>query len=268
MLPTLKNTLQGAVCAALSGLVLTSSVLAQDVPARTRITDIYSEGAYFNRIDSTAGLLVTRFGAAWNRVHLETYGTIRIGADARTLLDTTNGVFNDNFLFVGVGVDAVSLLPGLRLTAQVGHSYDLTSKIDRAGFDYRTGAQTYHEILWPVPNLFSEIYSEFFYIRRYRDAYGALQLRTGHNSWVKETAKGHRIELAPLVNGIFAIDTRALDYNRFVEVGFGPRLTYRWPGTMSLSLRPFYVLGARWERPTTLPTYDDFRVLLTAFIAF
>ena len=159
-------------------------------------------------------------------------------------------------------------LPGFRLTGQVGRSFSLSDKVRRNlqpdGFDYRLGFQTYHEINWQTA-LVSEIYSEGFYVYRYENFLPALQFRTWHRSfsWKKEVS---RLELGPIVNGVVSADSKGYDYNRFVEAQLGMRL--RYTGPLTLWFTPYYVAGARWERSSNTPTYQDLRILVAGYVSF
>ncbi len=230
----------------------------------TNLNEIYFENSRLTRADTYAAFGQVRSGGHWVPGQIEAYAITRMGADSRTILDSSNNIYNDNYVFAGVGIDYLGLLQGVRLGLQIGGSFDLSSKIQEGGFDYRIGTQSYHEIEWVKRNLLSEIYSEALYYRRYNNLLSSVQFRTIYNLF-QWNEVGHRIELGPMINLVGSTDLDGLDYNRFIELRMGPRLTFRGPITLSLS--PFYTFGSRWERPTTLPTYQDFRVLLTGFIS-
>jgi hypothetical protein len=233
-------------------------------PRWTGLNEVYFESLRLSNIDTVAGYTQIRSGALWAPVQLEGYAIARMSADTRTLMDSSSYVYNDNYLFAGVGFDFLGIAPGTRLTLQVGGSFDLTNKIHESGFDFRFGSQTYHEVSWIQKYLRSEIYSEALYFQRYKDILGSLQFRTIYKIWDVTMGGGRTgLELGPLVNLVGSFDTVGLDYNRFLEARIGPRLTFRGP--ISLALTPYYVWGGRWGRPTDLPNYQDFRVLLTGF---
>lgn len=226
--------------------------------------EVYFESTRLTEAKTFAGFTQVRTGRAWESGQLETYITARMGADSRTNSENSLSVYNDNFVFTGVGVDYLGILPGFRATSQVGASFDLSSKIHSGGFDFRIGSQSYHEINWIGRKLVSEVYSELLYFRRYLNLLGNIQFRTVYNL-VTASIGNTRLEFAPLVNIVGAVDSQGLDYNRFGELRMGARITFRGPITVALS--PYYVLGARWARPTNTPQYEDFRILLTGFIS-
>ena len=113
-----------------------------------RLNDIYFESIRLSNIDTVAGYVQVRSGLSSALRQVEAYAVVRSSMDTRTLWGSSSGVYNDNFFFGGGGVDYLGLLPGLRLTAQVGASLDLSDKIHQGGFDYRVGTQSYHEIPW------------------------------------------------------------------------------------------------------------------------
>ncbi len=225
----------------------------------------YAEAVHLNRSDTFAGLLVERVGLQNEKAGLETYAVVRIGADSRTYLERSDAVYNDNYLFTGLGVDYTQLLPGLRLSLQGGYSFDLTDKIKRAGIDYRAGFMTYHEIRW-TSRFRNEIYSEGFYIRRYRDFFAALQLRSFFAAWQNDADPYKGFEAGPYLNFTGSHDSADFDYNRFVEAHYGARIRYQGP--LTLALQAFGVSGHHTDGNSSLPAYTDFRVLLTGYFEF
>lgn len=230
----------------------------------SRLNDLYFENVRLSEADTYTGYAQLRSGFASQSKSVEVYAVSRIGADSRTNMDPSGGIYNDNFVFAGAGIDYLGLLPGVRATFQAGGSFDLSSKIHEGGFDLRTGFQTYHEIPLAGDRLYNEIYSEALYFQRYINILGSVQYRTVYSAfrWKKGN---HGFEIAPVLNLVAAADSSGLDYNRFAEARLGPRLVYRGP--ISLALTPQYVWGTRWARPTDLPYYTDFRILLTGFIS-
>ncbi len=227
---------------------------------------VYFEAVHLKIADTFAGLLYPKAGYCWEELGLETYAAVRAGGDSRTHLDRGDAIFNDNFLFTGAEVDYLGLLRGVRLPAQAGPPFDLNRKIHKAGFDYRAGEQSYHKIEWPLAfHVTTEIYTEALYVRRYRNLMSAAQFRNVHRTFEWDAAGG-RFELGPFLTGVASIDSKRFDYNRFLEGHLGGRVRYFGP--LALQLSAYYVRGARWERPTTLPDYEDFRVLLSGYWAF
>ncbi len=227
--------------------------------------EAYTEGSSLSSVSTVAGLLQVRAG--WRLSSIELYGVARLGSDSRTLLEASNAVYNDNAIFAGAGADWLPPIPGVRLVAQLGGSLRLTQKAKESGWDARAGAVTYHELSGPGVDVFHEMYSEAIYVRRHADLFASVQGRTGYRlvEWDWGPA---RLELSPLASLAVSSDLSGQDYNRFFELGLGPRLSARKAGDFTISLRPYYVLGTRWQRPTSEPRYDDFRVLLAGFFAF
>lgn len=228
-----------------------------------RLNDIYFENIRLSNADTFVGYTQMRSGMTALDSKIESYAVLRAAMDTRSVWGSTGAVYNDNFLFAGVGFDYLGFLPGVRLTVQAGASVDLINKIHQGGVDYRFGSQSYHEIQW-VGDLKSEVYSEALYFRRYSNFLAALQFRTFY-SLSRWKWGGRQVVLGPLVNLVGSLDAEGLDYNRFAEVRVGGRLTLE--GLFNLSLSPYYVLGGRWARPTDLANYADFRVLLSGSVS-
>jgi hypothetical protein len=225
------------------------------------MNDIYFENIRLSNANTFVGYTQLRSGVTSSSSQIESYAVLRAAADSRTLLGgAEESVYNDNFLFAGAGLDYLGFLPGVRLTLQLGASFDLSSKIHQGGLDYRLGSQSYHEIHWSEGGLRSEIYSEALYLRRYSNFLSAVQLRTFYSLGRLKVGGGH-LNFGPLVNLVASLDSQGLDYNRFAEVRLGARLTLEGP--FSIALSPYYVSGGRWARPTNLANYGDFRVLLS-----
>lgn len=231
--------------------------------------DIYAEGINLNTDQTQAFDGYVRYGVRSEDYRWEYYAIGRGAGDTRTQSDGELGqIYNDNDFFAGGGVDYLGLLPGLRLSLQVGDSFNLNSKLARtayAGFDFRVGTTTYHEIALPLRNLVEEIYSDAFYFRRYRDAIATLQARTAWTP-LKTTLGPLDLGFGPVLTAAGSGDTELLDFNDFAEIRLGARASVHGP--ISLSLEPQYVAGMRWERPTAVPNYHDVRVLLTAYYSF
>jgi hypothetical protein len=231
-----------------------------DIKKSEGFSDLYSEQIGMSRVETFATYSQLRYGWRHDR-SWETYATLRFGADTRTILDTSNSIYNDNYLFFGVGVDYLGLIPGVRAVTQIGASTDVSSKIQLGGLDTRLGIVTFHELRPGVVPVYFQIYSESLYIRRYSNILSNIQFRSFY-----DVLKSNHFELAPTVALVGAIDSQALEYNRFVEAraGFG----LKWSGDFTVSLTPYYVLGTRWDRPTSLPRYQDFRALVTLSLNF
>lgn len=223
--------------------------------------DLYGESIDLNRFNTTAAFTQLRYGLTDPKKKLELYGSLRVGGDTRTQLDPNAGIYNDNFLFVGAGVDYVGLVRGVRLRAQVGHSTDLSDKIHRGGFDGMAGVITYHEIPLPKMRIVNEIYSEALYVHRYGNFLANLQTRTLYSAF-QSSKKSWTFKLEPMVSTSAVFDSQGLDYNRFVEGKAGVRATLR-NRKISMTVTPHYVVGTRMRESN--PSYRDFRVLATLY---
>ncbi len=251
----MRSFLSIAVYVSVSSLFVASAAKAEF------FGDLYAEGVYLGAAKTTAGLMNLRAGDV-PLEGLEVYGVSRLGGDTRTYLETSDSVYNDNFMFLGAGVDYLGLLPGVRMSFQIGGSFDLNSKINREGFDLRTGVFTYHETPGPTEEWLQEIYSESLYVRRYRNFLASLQWRLVYNGW-----SAGDWELSPLGSMVMSVDSQGFDYNRFVELRGGFRFRNReWA---NLAFQPMYVAGARWNADdVTRASYQEFRFLVTMFTAF
>ena len=226
----------------------------------------YFETAYLSRPNTVAGLIVPKFGICEPNSGFEFYGTARTGMDTRTYLERSDAIYDDNYLFLGLGVDYLHLLPGVRLSLQAGNSFDLNSKIHRGGFDVRAGFMTYHEIRWASTWFRNEIYSEGFYVRRYRDIIASIQVKSFYPVWRSEADPYRGFEAGPYVDLMASGDTVDYDYNRFLEAQYGGRIRYQGPITIA-----FHVLGVagrRLDSNDPVQAYSDFRLLLNGYWAF
>ncbi len=251
-------------------IFISTSVCAEENKANAPSTwslfsSTYFEGVRLDHSDTFAGLLVERAGLEEKEFGVETYGVARIGADSRTVLDRSDAIYNDNYFFLGAGVDYLKLISGLRLSAQFGYSFDLSSKIKKAGFDIRAGFMTYHEKRW-CPFFRNEIYSEGFYVRRYQDVIFGLQLRSFLVLLHDEADPYKGFEAGPYVNLVGSEDTTDLNYNRFIEAHYGARVRYQAPVTVAL--QAYGVLGHRLDSGDPVGNYSDFRVLLNGYFEF
>lgn len=222
--------------------------------------DLYGEGVYLGAAKTTTGLLNLRYGENALLPDFEVYGVGRIGGDTRTYLEKSDAIYNDNFLFLGLGIDYL-ISSGIRMTLQAGGSFDLNSKIDRSGFDLRTGLMTYHEFPGIGDDWTQEVYSEALYVHRYRNFLADVQWKAVYKMW-----DGENFGLEPLGALAMSVDSKGFDYNRFVEFRLGARLRSRYG---NLALIPMYVAGSRWAiDDVNKASYREFRVLLTTFFAF
>ena len=181
--------------------------------------------------------------------------------DSRTFLEKSDQIYNDNYLFLGAGFDYTGFIEGVRLSLQLGNSFDLNEKIHLRGFDTRVGFMTYHEQMWGLERFWNEIYSEAFYVRRYRNGLFNLQLRSVYVPLQLKQDHGRVFEGGPYLNGSFSFDTAAYDYNRFIEAQYGVRIRYRAP--FATALHVLGVIGKRTEVNANPRNYQDFRLLLT-----
>ena len=160
------------------------------------------------------------FGTQW-----EAYGVSRLGGDTRTVLDSSDAVYNDNYVFFGVGVDYLGLFPGVRAVAQIGVSEDLNSKIHMGGPDGRTGFMTYHEIRPSHFPIYSEIYSEELYVHRYRNVLASLQTRFLYDAvvWRFNPEGAKKLVVAPMANLVLAeiAQERTITVSRRPDWEFG-----------------------------------------------
>ncbi|NDG85080.1 MAG: hypothetical protein EBX52_08595 [Proteobacteria bacterium] len=224
---------------------------------------LYYESAYLDRAGTGAGLFVPRFGITDPSRGLEVYVTSRVGVDSRTFLEQSDQIYNDNFLFIGMGVDQVTWIKGVRFSLQTGSSIDLNPKINLGGFDVRAGFMSWHELEWIPRSLRTEIYSEAFYVRRYRNTLGSLQLRNFWPVLTRGSSRYEGLELGPELEGVISGDTVGYDYNRFVEGIAGVRLQIHTP--LSIALHVLGVRGQRLESGSPIGAYTDFRLLLTGY---
>lgn len=246
----------------LSLFLMISEVRAASAPPRWgSFYSLYYEGVYLNRADTLAGLIVPRLGVKDSETGVELYGVMRAGMDSRTFLEESDQIYNDNFLFLGIGVDQASVFPGVRLSFQIGHTMDLNPKIHLGGFDLRSGFMTYHEMSWIPRKLRSEYYSEGFYVHRYRNFLGGFQVRTFAPLIGVPGSPYEGMELGPELRLQINGDTEGYDYNRFVEAQAGIRLEYHTP--LAIALHVLEVFGRRLELDSPVGAYTDFRVLLT-----
>ena len=245
-------------------LLIETLAARADVPPRP-FGDLYMEGLRMSRVNTYAGFGQVRGGVALWPVRAEFYGIVRGGMDSRTLGDPGDQIFNDNYVFAGAGVDLANLYRGIRLTSQVGYSWDLTSKIKREGFDLRGGLVTYNELEVSAAKLINEFYSESLYVHRYRNFIVNGQWR-GFFRLLEHTWPGTATAGAgPLLWLSATADSYGHDFNRIAEARAGGRVALGIPGRGSMWIAPYYAWGVRWVRPTNLPNYRDFRLLMVAY---
>lgn len=232
--------------------------------------EVYSESLWLNRSQSLATFASVKAGwrHTWSGVpgFLDSYLVSRFGWDSKTqasALTFRPVVVQDNYVFLGWGVDWVDLLPGIRMTAQMGYSWDLSRQIHREGVDFRLGWQSYHEWKWNTRSegwfarAQTELYTDGLYYQRYRNVISFAQVQNFVPVW-----SGESWRLGPVLAGAGAVDNAGLDYNRFVEARAGVRLRWDAAAGRTLIFYPHVIQGWRLGRPTTLPNYQDLRVLL------
>lgn len=233
---------------------------AQSAPQKRLFYDFYSENVFLPETENIkVSTFKLRVGPKLKRPEVEAYLVTRGGIDTETLAQSNDQIYFDNYLFIGAGVDYVNLLPGLRLTVEVGGTIDLTAKIQRDGFDFRTGSMSYHEFDF-TSRLRGELYHEALYTHRYRNI-------NVFSKWTQLLKVGSfqknafSFGLSPYVTLAGSIDTKGVDYNRFIEAYPGLRLkmTYK---NLNMVVTPYYTFGKRYTRPTDRPSYQEFKALM------
>jgi hypothetical protein len=243
-----------------------SSIAETTAPGWDRFFSAYYESAYLNRAGTGAGLFVPRMGFSNPGSGWEVYLVARTGIDSRTFLEQSDQIYNDNFLFLGAGVDQVAWVKGVRFSLQAGYSMDLNPKIKLGGADLRAGMLSYHELEWFPNSLRTEIYTEAFYVRRYRNILGSVHVR---NFWPLLRTGEDRyqgVELGPVIQGVASGDTAGFDYNRFFEGQFGARLLFHKP--IALGVHALAVRGYRFEGSSPIGAYQDARVVITGMLSW
>lgn len=238
-------------------------------PVSPWFTDLYAESVFLGDAQTLTGLATLRAGRLWND-DFEVYGFGRLGGDTRTYLDKSDAVYNDNFFFFGLGLDYLGLTNGVRMIAQVGASLDLNSKIDRGGFDFRTGMVTYHEAPFNPEDAagrwVQEIYTESLYVHRYRNFLATAQWRVFGNLRETWAPKAKAWDFGPLFTSVVSVDSKGYSYNRFVEFRAGARV--RRADWWNLAFVPQYVFGSRWDEIKGAENYGELRALMTFAKAF
>jgi len=252
------RSFQGQKVLLLSYLIMILGIVPKcyaDQFTMKRFSDLYSEQTGLMSAKTIATFSQIRAGwSPWQTV--EAYVVGRIGADSRTMLEQGNFVYNDNYAFLGLGLDYLGLFPGVRVIGQLGVSQDLSAKINRGGLDGRAGFMTFHSFrLQKESRLYSEIYSDHLFIKRYQNILSSVQVRIFHEGF-----GFGKFRAEPMFNWVTALDSEGYDFNRFVEARLGFRLSFRGP--LDLMLIPYFAFGGRYQMPTDYPTYRDFRVLL------
>ncbi len=249
-----------------SFFIFIQSFAETNAPGWDRFFSAYYESAYLNRAGTGAGLFVPRMGFSNPETGLEVYLVARTGIDSRTFLEQSDQIYNDNFLFMGAGIDQTRWVKGVRFSLQAGYSMDLNPKIKLGGADLRAGMLSYHEFEWIPNSLRTEIYSEAFYVRRYRNMLGSIHLR---NFWPVIQTGADRYqgaEFGPLIQGVASGDTAGFDYNRFLEGQFGVRLLFHKP--ITLGIHALAVRGYRFEKSSPIGAYQDARAVITGMLAW
>ena len=245
-----------------------ASILHRSIAhASEGFVDLYSEGIYLNKTDNFVGFGHFRAGYRPADLHtLEIYGALRGSSDARSSGQPLGQILNDNFIFAGIGTDYLpDFIKGIRLRAQVGNSFDINNNQTlRSGFDYQGGLITYHESELISPLVGLENYSETLYVYRYRNLLFAEQARLLFK-WAKMSSGDWTLGAFPLIGATLDYDSQGLDYNRFVDVRPGLRLSAR-TANICFSVTPEYVTGTLIYGARS--AFHEFRLLGVAYLAF
>lgn len=244
-------------------------------------SDLYTENSYFASLGSLYSATQMRFGVPssafqfFGMGRFEVYANLRLYGDSKTVLEAGPRIFNDSYLFAGLGVDYLFQERGLRLISQWGFSQDLREKILLTGLDYRVGWASFHD-LHPFSNAFhTEIYSEGFYFQRYRNFISSLQVRLLYDVLDMRLADGlggkhpARFQVSPFLTPVATVDSEGLDYNRTGELRVGAR--FQIGSNFQLGFSPYYSLLKSWSPAQAGATRfgrDEFRVLLNGAFQF
>ena len=227
--------------------------------------EIVTDESHLQAAQTTSAFLQNRAGYHLG-VGIDLYGVTRLGGDTRTLYEKSDKVYNDNFFFGGIGCDYSGLIPGVKFITQFGASKDLYPKIHLQGIDGQAGFASSHDWRIRPLYLYGEIASEAFYVRRYQNIRSNLQFRSYFNI-LQARIFGGELEFSPTWMGLGAIDQKGYDYNRFWESRMGMRVRYQY-GRNVFTFGPYYVLGGRWQKPTSVPYYSDLRLVMNAVLNF
>jgi hypothetical protein len=227
---------------------------------RTYFANLYAEGNYLGDSNNIVGFSQLRGGRLFDRFEL--YADARLSTDTRSDFRPLGQVFNDNFVFLGVGADYLPApLPWLRLRLQVGHDFNLGEDALRPeGFDLLGGWLTYNEFE-PGGRFLFENYSEGLYYYRYRNAIFHDQLRLLWR-YFETRSSGTLWGAAPITMAVINFDTSGVQYNRFFDSRTGIRFYARTHKTL-FSLTPMYVVGTQLQGSRS---YGEFRLLGVVYV--
>ncbi len=235
-------------------------IVTASASAATPFVNFYGESSYLSEISTISSLGQLKAGYKCEANQLESALIVRVGADTRTFRDVSPAIYSDNYVFSGLGLDYLGLFSGVRATLQVGHSWDLSKKIHREGFDWRTGFTTWHE--FGKEKFLHEVYSEALYIHRYRDAFFNAHWYLYVPLFEKEKGKT-TFDLGPIAGPHVSLDSEGLSDYRYAEFRAGFRL--RAKNFLSFALQPYFVTGNQWERGKS---YSEFRLLAWLYTEF
>lgn len=191
------------------------------------------------------------------------YLTVRTAGDTKTQSEKSNLIVNDNYLFLGAGFDYLNLVKGVRLTAQIGSSFDLSSKINRSGFDFRLGEQSYHEYNINE-DLLLEFYTEGLYTHRYKNFIAYAKSTIVYQATQSKILNG-TLKTGPILRVAGSFDSEGLHYNRFTESQAGYRIKFL-KNNLSLTLEPYYSLGKEFGDKGR--SYNRLRIILISGLNF
>lgn len=239
--------------------------------------DVYFETVYLNNSKILSGLGHVRVGRRLDvDPSVEVYAAARLGEDIRTQMAEETQRLSNPLIFGGVGVDKLFTDWGVRLTAQVGASYqDLeTNQNGDTKFDFRGGALGYWEkslLQGEGVGLRYESYAEALYLHRLRSVFVTPQFRL--YSPVFNFPLGEQpASIGPLAmlvpSGSWDFNPDTPDFSGWTEFRAGIRAEKR-TSSFLLQLNPFYVFGRHFERsPYRDLTYQEFRFLLAGYFSW
>ncbi|MBS1958609.1 MAG: hypothetical protein JST80_03975 [Bdellovibrionales bacterium] len=223
--------------------------------------DFYFEGNYLGRSDNYVGFGHLRVGEKFN--DLEIYGAVRGSHDTRSDSSPLGQVYNDNFIFAGVGADYV--LPfsrGFRLRGQIGSSFNLLNpSSQKEGPVFEAGLLSWHEGSLGSSDFGFENYGEAFYIHRYENMIMSDQFRVMYKRFEGRSGS-YALGAYPIAMGVIGFDTNEIFYNRFVDVRGGVRFQAR-KQSIVFSITPEYVVGKYIGQNTA--SYNEFRLLAVIY---
>jgi hypothetical protein len=240
-------------------LMFSTSLKASDY-----FSDFYQETAYLSSADTFVHLSKLRYGQFYesHQTRREYYLLLRVLGDSRTLTEDSSNIYNDNSVFLGPAFDVLGLLPGVRLTASLGYSQDLSSKIDKSAWDYQLGLISYHEkIMSQHTQFFDEWYSELIYQKRHENIFFNLQ-----NRWKLGEYFLGKFPLRPRFKLSFSWDAQANNSARYLDTSLGLRWSWNAFDFIQLYLDPQILRRTALE--ANARSYGEFRMLLWAYKEF